>query len=78
MTLKSMVRASDKVPPVVFLMKMVTPPGVATPTYDHWSTRTLAELFDECELSGTARAIVDHWNGLYAGPPSTSPEWTRR
>lgn len=47
-------------------------PGVETPTYDHWSTRTLAELFDECELSGTARAILDHWNGLYAGPPSTS------
>ena len=47
-------------------------PGVETPEYDLWAMRTVAELFDECELSPTARAIVDHWNGLYAGPPSRS------
>ena len=45
-------------------------PGVSTPTLDAWEGRTVAELFDECELSPTARALIDHWNGLYAGPPS--------
>ncbi|MEZ5247801.1 MAG: NAD(P)/FAD-dependent oxidoreductase [Ilumatobacteraceae bacterium] len=47
-------------------------PGVETPIYDRWATRTLAELFDECELTPTARTLIDHWNGLYAGPPSRS------
>ena len=45
-------------------------PGASTPTYDKWSMRLVSELFDECELSQTSRAIIDHWNGLYAGPPS--------
>ena len=45
-------------------------PGVDTPVYDLWAGRTLSELFDECELSTVARALVDHWNGLYAGAPS--------
>lgn len=45
-------------------------PGAETPVFDEWAYRTLSELFDECELSPTARAIIDHWNGLYAGAPS--------
>ncbi|MEI2697921.1 MAG: NAD(P)-binding protein [Microthrixaceae bacterium] len=45
-------------------------PGADTPVFDEWSYRPLSELFDECELSPTARAIIDHWNGLYAGAPS--------
>ena len=45
-------------------------PGAETPVFDEWAYRSLAELFDECELSGPARAVIDHWNGLYAGPPS--------
>jgi len=47
-------------------------PGAVTPDFDHWANRSLSELFDECELSSTSRAIIDHWNGLYAGPPSRS------
>ena len=45
-------------------------PGTETPAYDRWAQRPLSELFDECELSRTACAVIDHWNGLYAGPPS--------
>ena len=45
-------------------------PGAETPVFDEWAYRPLSELFDECELSTTAKAIVDHWNGLYAGAPS--------
>ena len=45
-------------------------PGVSTPTLDAWEGRTVAELFDECELSPTARALIDHWNGLDGGRPS--------
>lgn len=45
-------------------------PGAETPVFDEWAYRTLAELFDECELSPQARAVIDHWNGLYAGAPS--------
>lgn len=45
-------------------------PGVETPTYDEWAHRSLAELFDVCELSTRAQALLDHWNGLYAGAPS--------
>ena len=45
-------------------------PGASTPVFDEWAYRSLAELFDECELSAKARAVIDHWNGLYAGPPS--------
>ena len=45
-------------------------PGAETPIFDQWAQRTLAELFDECELSVPARAVIDHWSGLYAGPPS--------
>ncbi len=45
-------------------------PGAQTPLFDEWAYRSLSELFDECELSPTARTIIDHWNGLYAGAPS--------
>jgi phytoene dehydrogenase-like protein len=47
-------------------------PGAETPVYDHWAMRPLSELFEECELSASAIAIIDHWNGLYAGAPSRS------
>lgn len=43
--------------------------GGARPTYDQWAMRPLAELFDESELSDRARALIDHWSGLYAGGP---------
>ena len=43
--------------------------GGERPTYDLWAMRTLAELFDEGELSDRARALIDHWSGLYAGGP---------
>lgn len=45
-------------------------PGAETATYDEWAYRTLEELFAECELSTQARALLGHWGGLYAGPPS--------
>ncbi len=43
--------------------------GEDRPTYDEWATRPLSELFDECELSQQAMAVIDHWSGLYAGSP---------
>jgi len=43
--------------------------GGERPTYDQWAMRPLAELFDESELSDRARALIDHWSGLYAGGP---------
>ena len=43
--------------------------GGERPTYDRWAHRPLAELFDESELSPKARALIDHWSGLYAGGP---------
>jgi all-trans-retinol 13,14-reductase len=45
-------------------------PGVETPTFDEWAFRPLSELFDATELSVRARAVLDHWAGLYAGGPS--------
>lgn len=45
-------------------------PGVETPTFDRWAYRNLSELFDEGELSERARAVLDHWSGLYAGSPA--------
>ncbi len=45
-------------------------PGVETPTFDRWAFRELSELFAEGELSERARAVLDHWSGLYAGGPS--------
>ncbi|MFN8103645.1 MAG: NAD(P)/FAD-dependent oxidoreductase [Acidimicrobiia bacterium] len=45
-------------------------PGIETPTYDEWAYRPVSQLFDECELSETACAVLDHWSGLYAGGPS--------
>ena len=44
-------------------------PGVETPTFDTWAFRPLGELFAEGELSARAVAVLDHWSGLYAGPP---------
>jgi len=43
--------------------------GEDRPTYDQWAWRPLSELFDEGELSAEARAVLDHWSGLYAGGP---------
>jgi phytoene dehydrogenase-like protein len=43
--------------------------GEDRPTYDEWAFRPLSELFDECELSPQAIAVLDHWSGLYAGSP---------
>jgi phytoene dehydrogenase-like protein len=43
--------------------------GGERPTYDRWAMRPLCELFDESELSPKARALIDHWSGLYAGGP---------
>lgn len=45
-------------------------PGMETPTFDEWALRPLSQLFDECELSAEAAAVLDHWSGLYAGGPS--------
>jgi phytoene dehydrogenase-like protein len=44
--------------------------GEERETYDRWAMRPLSELFSECELSPQACAVLDHWSGLYAGPPS--------
>jgi all-trans-retinol 13,14-reductase len=44
-------------------------PGVETPTFDEWAFRTVAELFEQAELSPQACAVLDHWSGLYAGGP---------
>ncbi|MCP3935767.1 MAG: NAD(P)/FAD-dependent oxidoreductase [Actinomycetia bacterium] len=46
--------------------------GEDRPTFDEWAFRPLADLFDECELSPEAVAVLDHWSGLYAGAPSES------
>ncbi len=47
-------------------------PGAETPTFDEWAFRPLADLFDACELTPRSRAVLDHWSGLYAGPPSAT------
>jgi all-trans-retinol 13,14-reductase len=44
--------------------------GEERPTFDRWAFRPLSELFAECELSERAQAVLDHWSGLYAGPPA--------
>jgi len=44
-------------------------PGEDRKTYDLWALRPLSDLFDECELSAEACAVLDHWSGLYAGSP---------
>lgn len=44
-------------------------PGASRDVYDRWAMRPLSELFAECELSQEACAVLDHWSGLYAGPP---------
>ncbi|MEZ5371581.1 MAG: NAD(P)/FAD-dependent oxidoreductase [Microthrixaceae bacterium] len=46
--------------------------GEDRPTFDEWATRPLSDLFDHCELSARARAVLDHWSGLYAGGPGQS------
>ena len=46
--------------------------GEDRPTYDLWAMRPLSDLFDEGELSPQARAVLDHWSGLYAGGPKQS------
>jgi len=38
-------------------------PGQDRPTYDLWASRPLSELFNECELSQEAIAVLDHWVG---------------
>ncbi|MEQ1701184.1 MAG: NAD(P)/FAD-dependent oxidoreductase [Ilumatobacteraceae bacterium] len=43
--------------------------GGPRPTFDQWAMRPLSELLDESELSQQARAVLDHWSGLYAGGP---------
>jgi len=43
--------------------------GGPRPTFDQWAKRPLSELLDESELSQQARAVIDHWSGLYAGSP---------
>ncbi len=45
-------------------------PGADTPTFDRWAFQPLSALFDHGELSDRPRAVLDHWSGLYAGPPS--------
>jgi len=44
-------------------------PGEERKTWDRWAFRPLSDLFDECELSQQACAVLDHWSGLYAGSP---------
>ncbi len=45
-------------------------PGAATPTFDEWAGRSVAELFAACGVGERASAVLDHWSGLYAGAPS--------
>ena len=45
-------------------------PGAETPTFDEWAFRPLSDLFESCELSDRAEAVIDHWSGLYAGGPA--------
>lgn len=45
-------------------------PGVETPVYDEWAYQSLATLFEHTGVSEKAQALIDHWNGLYASPPS--------
>ena len=47
-------------------------PGEERETYDLWAMRPLKDLFSECELSQEACAVLDHWSGLYAGPPENT------
>ena len=46
--------------------------GEAREVYEEWATRPMAELYAESELSPQACAVLNHWSGLYAGPPSRS------
>jgi len=43
--------------------------GGERPTFDRWAMRPLGDLLDQSELSQQARAVIDHWSGLYAGGP---------
>ena len=43
--------------------------GGERPMFDQWAMRPLSDLLDESELSQPARAVIDHWSGLYAGGP---------
>ena len=43
--------------------------GGERPLFDQWAMRPLSDLLDESELSPQARAVIDHWSGLYAGGP---------
>ena len=46
--------------------------GVDLSTLMQWGLRPLGDLFEDCGLSPEAVAVLDHVNGLYAGPPSQS------
>ncbi len=43
------------------------------PTVVSWGMRSLAELFDECDLSAKPRAVLTGHAGDYATPPSRTP-----
>lgn len=43
------------------------------PTFMRWGMRTLADLFDECDLGKKARAVLTGESGDYALPPSKTP-----
>ena len=45
-------------------------PGAETPEFDEWAFRPLSDLFAHCGLSSRTQGLLDHWSGLYAGPPS--------
>lgn len=51
-----------------FRMSMV--PGMATPAFDEWGTRTMAELMDWAGITDEVRAALNNWGGLYGSAPS--------
>lgn len=46
--------------------------GGPTPTIDALADTTLAQLFDECEFSPPARAVLSHLAGTYGAGPATA------
>lgn len=45
-------------------------PGGETPTFDEWGGRSMAELFEWCDVSPLAEAVLFHWGGLYGSAPT--------
>jgi phytoene dehydrogenase-like protein len=68
-TLQRIARQAMGSAPPEGLRSMLAAP-LRSPSLVRWSGRTLADLFDACDLSQHARAVLAAESGTYAAPPS--------